>query len=113
MHTNEVQNYERTGRPRAALRSFEVPGEVERADQLPTAAPAARLHAFGDDSHLVDAGAFGGVDDVDDLAVTQRYRPPRGTSSCPCAVRRCCAAALRAPASVTSWLLMLIFLSAE
>src|SRR5581483_5604208 len=37
---------------------------VPRAGRLP--------HAFGDDADLLDAGALGGVDDIDDVLVAQR-----------------------------------------
>ena len=48
-------------------------GEVERvADQLPTAAPAALFMPSVTIPDLVDAGALGGVDDVDDVPVAQR-----------------------------------------
>src|SRR6266404_6971487 len=34
--------------------------------------PSGLAHAFGDDADLLDAGALGGVDHVDDVAVAQR-----------------------------------------
>src|SRR5437660_12159541 len=43
--------------------------------RLIRACRAGRLpHPFGDDADLLDAGAFGSIDDVDDVLVAQRPR---------------------------------------
>ena len=48
---------------------FERRTDAERCYWVPGAGGLS--HALGDDADLLDAGAFGGVDDLDDVAVAQ------------------------------------------
>ena len=96
------------GNREVAVRIVPSPGLVARGCRR--AALGFRAHAFRDDADLLDAGALGGVDHLDDLAIAQRGAPAMNiVLSLRCSKGR---GALLESASVTSCLLTLMRRSA-
>src|SRR5712692_7589656 len=66
----------RPRRSRVAVREFAAESRDLSKSSLVGLAAAGLPHPFGDDADLFDAGALGGIDDVDDLSVAERPRAP-------------------------------------